>query len=234
MIKAVCDVNGRKLVLLGLDRENISRLQDNKPIRFNANSLGIGDFTLAIAAGESGADIAEQMASDGLLDRVVAVPEDTSRVMQPAGEQEPVDVRGIVADVIASNHAAHEAYLHDPAMRHGVEVVIGTLGRTVLALAQTGRHTRDELVCLARTVAVACSISGGPEDEQTIGEANTELFPEREIPADEVKTAVVLGVMNPDYRLPAAPAGITPRASRALTEALASEGFEIVEGPARV
>lgn len=236
MIKAVCDVDGRTVVLLGLDRENITRLQDDKPIRFNAETLGIGAFTLAIAAADTCRELTDQMTEAGLAQRVMAVPEDTTRVMQPAGESDPVDVRAIVAEVIASNHAAHTAYLHDPAMHHGVEVVIGTLGRAVLELARTGRHTRAELVDLVRATAIACSISGGPEDEQAIGRANAELFPDREVTVDgiQVRTSVVLGVMNLDYARSGSPTGLTPGGSKALTEALADAGFEILDGPTYV
>lgn len=236
MIKAVCDVDGRTVVLLGLDRENITRLQDDKPIRFNAETLGIGNFTLAIAAAETTEELTRQLTTAGLAQRVTAVPEDTTPVMQPAGEQDPVDVRAIVAEVITSNRTAHEAYLHDPAMHHGVEVVIGTLGRTILALTRTRRFTRTELVELTRTIAVACSISGGPEDEQAIGRANSELFPDRPVPEGEtqVRTELVLGIMNPDHRRSDSPTGLTPGGSRALTEALVGEGFEILDGPRRV
>lgn len=233
MIKAVCDVNGRTVVLLGLDPENIRRLQDDKPIRFEANTLGVGDFTVAIAVGTR-EDITAQMATAGLFDRVMAVPEDTTGVMQPAGEHDPIDVREIVAEVVGANRAAKEAYLHDPAMKYGIEVVIGTLGWTVDTLVRTGRHTRAELVDLVRTIAIACSISGGPADEQTIGQANTDLFPDRDLPTGDLRTSLVISAMSPDLRNPATPTGLTPRGSKALTQALVAEGFEIVDGPARV
>lgn len=56
MIKAKT-INGS--VLLGIDRENIKRLQDNKPIRVKGSELGI-DHDIFIVYGETLDDIAKE------------------------------------------------------------------------------------------------------------------------------------------------------------------------------
>lgn len=94
----------------------------------------------------------------------------------------PLDVRAIVLDIIDRNPEARHAFRHDPAMYHGVEVVIGTLGRVAEVLDRTGRFTSPEVTTLIRDVAVACSISGGQEDINRIAQANTLLYPNPEGP----------------------------------------------------
>lgn len=91
-----------------------------------------------------------------------------------------VDVRRIVLDVIGANPEAARAYMLDPAMRHGVEVTVGVLGRAAAILNTTAGHSRPETEALIREIAVACSRSGGPEKERVIAAANGQLHP----PAD--------------------------------------------------
>lgn len=97
----------------------------------------------------------------------------TAPAAQPG---ERVNVRQIVLDVVAANPEAQRAYMHDPAMHHGVEVTIGVLGRAAEVLTAVG-HRHPEAVEIIRQIAVACSHRGGPEDEQALGEANSRLFP---------------------------------------------------------
>lgn len=49
MIKAVKD----NIVILGLTDENLKRLTNNQPIKFNTKELGIGDFEVFILHGEN-------------------------------------------------------------------------------------------------------------------------------------------------------------------------------------
>lgn len=84
-----------------------------------------------------------------------------------------IDVRKIVLDVIERNDEARTAYLTDPAMHHGVEVTIGVLGRVAEVLVTSGIHGAESLI---KEIAVACSRSGGPEREQIIAAANSNLF----------------------------------------------------------
>ena len=88
-----------------------------------------------------------------------------------------IDVRKIVLDVVELNPEAAQAYLLEPAMRHGVEVTIGVLGRTAEVLMGSGRHTPGETADLIRDIAVACSGGSGQEDRQVIAVLNTRLFP---------------------------------------------------------
>jgi hypothetical protein len=165
------------------------------------------------------------------------------KAAEPADPADQIDVRRIVLGVISDNDQARDAYRTDPAMRLGVEVVIGTLGRLAVEMQSAEVFTRDELEQLVHRVAVACSLSGGPENEQTIGDANTELFPTAaEVAADDddvadqttdVTTTVTLAVMDRTFRHNTSTSGITPAGHRALVGALAEAGFEIVSGPTR-
>ena len=84
-----------------------------------------------------------------------------------------IDVRGIVLNIVGANPEAYHAYMHDPAMRHGVEVTIGVLGRAADVLTTTGGHSHPEAAELIREIAIACSHRGGPEDERAIAAAET-------------------------------------------------------------
>lgn len=54
------DGNGRRTLIFGLEPENISRLQQGKPIQLNAKELGV-DCDVVIFAGGSAEEMARQM-----------------------------------------------------------------------------------------------------------------------------------------------------------------------------
>lgn len=87
-----------------------------------------------------------------------------------------IDVRKIVLTVVEANPEAAKAYLTEPAMRHGVEITIGVLGRAAEVLITHGGHTPDQAAHLIGLTAMACSKFGGLEKEQIIAAMNTELF----------------------------------------------------------
>ncbi len=89
----------------------------------------------------------------------------------------PVDVRRIVLSVIETSPEASRAYVHEPAMRHGVEVTIGVLGRAADILMRSGGHTAAETEALILEIAHACSQSGGQEYEHALAIANSQLHP---------------------------------------------------------
>lgn len=86
-------------------------------------------------------------------------------------------VRRIVLDVIGADPEAARAYMLEPAMRHGVEVTVGVLGRAAAILNTTAGYSRLQTEALIREIAVACSRSGGPENETAIATANGQLHP---------------------------------------------------------
>lgn len=114
---------------------------------------------------------------DQLLDAGVFAPgvATTAPAAQPGGYK--IDVRGIVLNIVGASPEAHRAYLHDPAMHHGVEVTIGVLGRAADVLTTTGGHSHPEAAELIREIAVACSHRGGPEDEHALALANSQMYP---------------------------------------------------------
>lgn len=88
-----------------------------------------------------------------------------------------IDVRRIVLDILGENPEAARLYLLDPAMRHGVEITIGVLGRAAEVLTTTAGHSHPEAEALIRAIAVRCSQPRGPEDLAAIAAANSQLFP---------------------------------------------------------
>lgn len=87
-----------------------------------------------------------------------------------------INARQIVLDLIATNEQASLSYTHDPAFRHGVEIVIGVLGRAGPILLEFGK-TPDQAHEIVRRIAVACSMRpGGQEDRDTLARLNTHLF----------------------------------------------------------
>lgn len=66
MIKAIVQSNGGvKIVVLGVTRENIDRMLDNKPVRLNFSQLGLPPQTVVIIAGETEMDIMEDLRALG-------------------------------------------------------------------------------------------------------------------------------------------------------------------------
>lgn len=153
MIKAVFNVNGRKIVVLGLTSENVIRLQEGRPIAFNGNVVGLGDMTLSICYGDTGSDIAQDLRVTGLMDHILATPPNPGVPLQPEGEREPIDVRAIVLDVIENHPDARRLYLNDTAVHYGVEMTVKVLERAAARLTRSGRFTRAELVDLLCGVA---------------------------------------------------------------------------------
>lgn len=237
MIKAAIDLPGdRTLVLLGLTGENITRICAGEPIAFNAATLGVGldDVAISVAYGRDQSDIAEQLASGGLLDRIKATPWDTERPMQPVPTADHIDVRQIVLEDIAADPIAADQYMTDPAFKLSIETVIGTLDRILDCVAETGRHDPDELEALAHTMVRRLSGSSDDraEDSAVIAHAAALLTPDPTTPP-AVTITTVLGVQDPTFYAPASPSGITGTGVRALQQALAESGFEILHGPTR-
>ncbi|WP_423396051.1 hypothetical protein [Burkholderia sp. LMG 21824] len=53
MLKAVAETTNGKMVILGLSRENITRLQAGKPIKFDAEQIGLPGYEFFIVFGET-------------------------------------------------------------------------------------------------------------------------------------------------------------------------------------
>lgn len=65
MIKAILDVSGMQIAVLGLTRENIDRLLDNQPIMLDLSQLGLAPQRIAILAGETEDDIIQDLRALG-------------------------------------------------------------------------------------------------------------------------------------------------------------------------
>lgn len=237
MIKATLKTGNRTIALMGLTRENLEQLQAGQPIRFDGNAIGVTGRTIAIMYGDTGEDIAAELAATGAVDLLVNIPADTTPALRPGGHRpESIDVRAIVLDIVDGNPTAKREYAHDPAMRMGIEVVVGTLSRTAATLLATNRHTRPEVEDIIRDIAVDMSFAHEPghplattgqEDLTTIAESNTLMFTD----APDGNIGLVLGVMDPTFNDPKDPTGISAAGFSALTSALAAAGYEIVDGP---
>lgn len=66
MIKARATLGGRDTLLIGLSRTNIDRLLDGKPIQFDGAELGWPQFKVVVLAGETEADILDDLKSIGV------------------------------------------------------------------------------------------------------------------------------------------------------------------------
>lgn len=245
MIKALMKGrNGRTVVLMGLDSENVERIKNGQPIRFDGNAVGIQGRTLAICYGDTAEDIVAEMSAAGGVENLFTVPADTTPPLRPGTtphQPEPIDVRRIVLDLVDGNDISRSAYLNDPAMKYGIEVIIGALGRVAETLTATNRHTRPGIEAIIHDVAVSLAhaadaprdeigpdrlVTTGPEDLTRIAEANTAMY------GRNLDTArVYLGVMDPTFVDKSQPSGITPDGLAALTSGLAAAGYEILDGP---
>lgn len=67
MIKGVGRSDGKPLLVIGLSAENCFRLQEGKPIKFNAGELGLPDIDVLIVGGLTEDAIAAQLRTSGLL-----------------------------------------------------------------------------------------------------------------------------------------------------------------------
>lgn len=67
MIKARATIGSRDTMILGLTRENVTRLLDNQPIMFDGAELGWPAMRVVILAGETLADIEEDLRSIGVV-----------------------------------------------------------------------------------------------------------------------------------------------------------------------
>lgn len=236
MLKALLRTGNRSIILMGLDRESVDRLTDGQPIRFDGNSVGVPGRTIALMFGETADDMVAEMAATGATDLLMNIPADTTPVTRPGGHTaEPIDVRRIVLDVVDDSDIAKSLYLSDPAMKAGIEITIGVMGRTAATLLATNRHTRGEVENIIRDIVVDLSFGGeggslgteGPENLDTIAAANTHLYGQ----ANAGKIGAVLAVMDPTFEDPKDPTGLTGPGFSALTSALAAAGYEIVDGP---
>lgn len=70
MLKAVGEVNGCPLLLIGLSEENIRRLQDDQPIVFDTAELGLPPTTVVVAGGHSDETLRTALDLSGLIDRI--------------------------------------------------------------------------------------------------------------------------------------------------------------------
>ena len=66
MIKAVREMNGRPLLILGLSGENMTRLMADEPIKFDARQLGL-DIEVLIVGGRTEDAILQQLRQVGLI-----------------------------------------------------------------------------------------------------------------------------------------------------------------------
>ncbi len=121
--------------------------------------------------------------------RRAATEEDYRRLMErravhcpPAGVNPAadasggVDVRAIVGDVLLSNETAHKLYHTDPAMRHGIEVVMGVLGTVAAVLVDEG-DSPELAAHIVHVVAHKLSDNTAPPavSADALGTANAEL-----------------------------------------------------------
>lgn len=54
-------------VFLGLDRENVNRLFDNKPMLIKGSELGLGNLKIVILAGETLESVKDDLKSIGII-----------------------------------------------------------------------------------------------------------------------------------------------------------------------
>lgn len=66
MIKAVGEMGGRPLLVLGLSGENMTRLMAREPILVECASLGLADLRIVLVGGRTEDDIARELAEHGL------------------------------------------------------------------------------------------------------------------------------------------------------------------------
>lgn len=86
--------DGKPLVLLGLTRQNIERLQAREPIVFELAEVGL-EGHLGLLAGEDQEDIVRQLVDAGLVPRAAAerlrTPEPGEKFrLRPDGTEEPL------------------------------------------------------------------------------------------------------------------------------------------------
>lgn len=68
MLKAVfrAGPDGRKVILLGVDRENIRRLTGGEPIKVDLTELGAGDGDVIVVYGETLQSLAGELRAAGI------------------------------------------------------------------------------------------------------------------------------------------------------------------------
>lgn len=67
MIKAVGRAGDRPLIIIGLSDENLRRLRDDQPIRFDLADLGLPPALVLILGGPTEDAIVDQLHENGLL-----------------------------------------------------------------------------------------------------------------------------------------------------------------------
>ena len=75
MIVAIARGDKQDVVLLGLSRGNIERLQANQPIMKDLKPYGV-ELSVAIMFGETEAKLAEMLAKEGLIGEETEIHED--------------------------------------------------------------------------------------------------------------------------------------------------------------
>ncbi|MGH3796022.1 MAG: hypothetical protein ACREQ5_05930 [Candidatus Dormibacteria bacterium] len=60
--------DGDALVLLGLSRENTTRLLDGQPIKVHGQDVGMPGVVIVLLGGETEDDIKTELTSNGLMD----------------------------------------------------------------------------------------------------------------------------------------------------------------------
>jgi hypothetical protein len=58
--------DGKRLILIGLDRENTKRLHDGKPIRIDGAEFGLPGWIIGIFAGETVEDMLADLKAAGV------------------------------------------------------------------------------------------------------------------------------------------------------------------------
>lgn len=87
-----------------------------------------------------------------------------------------LDVRAIVGATIDADPVSARLYLNDPAVHHGVEVMIGVLSRLVPLARNVGIDV-DTVTKLIYLTALACANDNrGAEDAAKMATLNTQLF----------------------------------------------------------
>lgn len=61
MIKAVGQIEGQPMLLLGLSGENVTRLMADEPIKFNLTELGLPPMVVVIVGGRTEESILDQL-----------------------------------------------------------------------------------------------------------------------------------------------------------------------------
>lgn len=107
---------------------------------------------------------------DGYRDLQLSYDDDPNR--SPAR----VDVRRIVGEVLLADATVHRLYHSDPAMRHGVEIVMGTLGTVADVLVREGETVLYAGHLIELTAQELQKAHNAHVDTAALATANVEMF----------------------------------------------------------